>query len=43
MSKKSIEPVLSPARDITQALNKFYSDFSEDKLLEEMESSPIFR
>ncbi len=40
--KKNIEPVLSPARDITQALNKFYSDFSEDKLLEEMESSPNF-
>ena len=40
--KKSIEPVLSPAHDITQALNKFYSDFSEDKLLEEMESSPDF-
>ena len=40
--KKNIEPVLSPARDITQALNKFYSGFSEDKLLEEMESSPDF-
>ncbi len=40
--KKSIEPVLSPARDITQALNKFYSDFSEDNLLAEMESSANF-
>ena len=40
--KKNIEPVLSPARDITRALNKFYSDFSEDNLLEEMESSPDF-
>jgi type IV pilus assembly protein PilB len=39
---KNIEPVLSPAHDITQALNKFYSDFSEDNLLEEMESSPDF-
>ena len=40
--RKNIEPVLSPARDITQVLNKFYSDFSESKLLEEMESSPDF-
>ncbi|MCK4587818.1 MAG: Flp pilus assembly complex ATPase component TadA [Gammaproteobacteria bacterium] len=40
--KKSIEPVLSPARDITQALNKFYSDFSEDNLLAEIESSANF-
>jgi type IV pilus assembly protein PilB len=40
--RKNIEPVLSPARDITRALNKFYSDFSEDNLLEEMETSPDF-
>lgn len=40
--KKNIEPVLSPAHDITQALNKFYSDFNEADLLEEMESSPNF-
>ena len=40
--KKNIEPVLSPARDITRALNKFYSDFSEDNLLEEMGSSPDY-
>jgi type IV pilus assembly protein PilB len=40
--KNNIEPVLSPARDITQALNKFYSDFSEEDLLVEMESSADF-
>lgn len=36
---QNIEPVLSSARDITKALNKFYSRFDEDELLEEIEST----
>lgn len=38
-TSQNIEPVLSPVRDITRALNKFYSHFDEDELLEEMEAS----
>ena len=38
-TKQNIEPVLSPARDITTALNKIYSHFNEKELLEEMEAS----
>ena len=38
-TSQNIEPVLSPVRDITRALNKFYSRFDEEGLLEEMEIS----
>jgi type IV pilus assembly protein PilB len=38
-TKQNIEPVLSPARDITQALNKLYSNFNESDLLQEMTES----
>ena len=38
-TSQNIEPVLSPVRDITRALNKFYSHFDEEGLLEEMEAS----
>lgn len=38
-TKQNIEPVLSPARDITQALNKLYSNFNEMDLLRETSES----
>lgn len=38
-SRQNIEPVLSPARDITQVLNKIYTHFDEQELMEEMEAS----
>lgn len=36
---QNVEPVLSSANDISQALGKFYSHFAEDELLEELETS----
>jgi len=38
-TRQNIEPVLSPARDITRALSKIYTHFDEKELMEEMESS----
>lgn len=38
-SNQNVEPVLSSANDISHALNKFYSHFDEDELLEELETS----
>lgn len=38
-TKQNIEPVLSPARDITHVLNKLYSNFDEADLLQEMSAS----
>lgn len=38
-TRQNLEPVLSPARDITQVLNKIYSHFDEKELMEEMEAS----
>ena len=38
-TNQNVEPVLSSAHDITSALNKFYSHFDEDALLEELETA----
>lgn len=38
-TRQNIEPVLSPARDITQVLNKIYSHFDEKELMQEMEAT----
>lgn len=38
-TRQNIEPVLSPAGDITKVLNNIYSHFDEKELMEEMEAS----
>ena len=36
-TNQNVDPVLSSAADISRALNKFYSSFKEDELMEEFE------